>query len=83
MVLPSEEIRYGAFQEGLAMSGSGKPGATFKFTVISSKGTKATIQATQEEIAYLVPGHDYVGSFVSAPADDSAGSGQPPSDPHA
>ena len=65
------------------MSGSGKPGATFKFTVISSKGSKATIQAQSEDIAYLVPGNDYVGSFLPTPANDSPGSDVPATDPNA
>jgi len=65
------------------MSGSGKPGKTFRFTVFSSKGVRATIQAEAEDIAYLVPGHDYVGSFLPAPANDDAGGSQSTSDPNA
>ena len=65
------------------MSGSGKPGVTFKFTVISSKGSRATIQAKLEDIAYLVPGNDYVGSFLPTPANDSPGSDVPATDPNA
>ena len=65
------------------MSGSGKPGATFKFTVISSKGSKATIQAQSEDIAYLVPGHDFIGSFTPTPANDSPSSDVPATDPNA
>jgi hypothetical protein len=65
------------------MSGSGKPGVTFKFTVVSAKGSKATIQAQSEDIAYLISGHDYVGSFLPTPANDSAGSDLPAPDPNA
>ena len=65
------------------MSGSGKPGATFKFTVISSKRSKATIQAQSEDIAYLIPGHDYVGSFLPTPANDSLGGAESTPDPNA
>jgi hypothetical protein len=65
------------------MSGSHHPGITFKFTVISSKGSRATIQAQSEDIAYLVAGNDYVGSFLPTPDDDSAGSYQSTPDPNA
>ena len=65
------------------MSGSGKPGVTFKFTVISSKGSKATIQAQSEDIAYLVPGNDFIGSFTPTPANNSPGSDVPTPDPNA
>jgi len=65
------------------MSGSGKPGVTFKFTVVSVKGSKATIQAQSEDIAYLIPGNNYVGSFLPTPANDASSSDVPAPDPNA
>ena len=41
-------------------SGSGKPGRTFKMTVLSTDITKASIEAEEEDISYLVPGNSYM-----------------------
>jgi len=42
------------------MSGSGKPGSTFKATVTASSGNTAIIQGGEEDIAYLVTGTTYI-----------------------
>jgi hypothetical protein len=60
------------------MSGSGKPGSTFKAVVTQSHAGIATIVGEAEDIAYLVPGTQYlfhvtaVGSHGSAGSDESA-----------
>jgi hypothetical protein len=42
------------------VSGSGKPGATFKATVVSVSGDQAVIEGEAEDLEYLVAGREYV-----------------------
>jgi hypothetical protein len=59
------------------MSGSGKPGKIFKIRVVSTGVTSATIQAESEDIAYLVPGNDYMVQVTPVGGGSGIGSGKP------
>ena len=47
------------------MSGSHKPGATFKILVVSTGDNTAIIQGEEEDIAYLQAGKEYVAHFTA------------------
>ena len=59
------------------MSGSGKPGKTFKAKVLAASLTTATIEAEREDIAYLVPGTEYVFSVLTSTGRNEPGSVKP------
>lgn len=46
------------------MSGSGKPGSTFKVKVVTVSNGEAVIEGEAEDFAYLVTGVEYVVHFV-------------------
>lgn len=58
------------------MSGSHKPGSTFKATVTSVAGGVATIEGEAEDIAYLVAGVEFVFHVRPVGADDGGGDDQ-------
>jgi len=64
------------------MSGSGKPGTTFRALVTKSKNGVATISGEVEDVAYLVPGTEYVFNVMPADSGSSGSSNEPASDPN-
>ena len=59
------------------MSGSGKPGSTFKATVTNVNGRVAEIEGEVEDIEYLVTGRQYIFHITPVGTGDGSGDDGP------